>query len=994
MVKKLLTTFVMSLCMLPLFAQSVAVTGVVTAADDGLPLPQLAIQVKGEQRGVVTDAQGRYNITVPSASSVLIFSYTGYETQEIEVREKTILNVVMQPANEEIDQVVVVGYGTGRKVSSTVGKLASVDQKKLQEKPTANAMDALAGQIPGLSVLTNGGEPSARASLTLHGAGSLQGNTDPLFVVDGIPVNSIDGLNQNDFERVDVLTDASATSIYGSRAANGVVYITTKQGRKAETGTVSLRASYGVSTLASHKFYDDHLSTPEYYKFYRSILTEASDLAQIDRDQNTFGNNTFEWWKYVYSDYTPTHTADVAFQGGSQNTSYYISGGYYYSQGLRQGSSYNRYNLRINLNSKVKSWLKVGVNTGINYAETRTNQESRSSDVGLVSTIRPYLTPYDANGKEVEGQLIPGTNMYSRAYTDKMKISWYTSPSLTAAGYVSVEPIRGLTVKTQAGTEANGHHFYRRTMPSFVGKDAGRASESERQQTLSTITTTAEYRYSWKEKHHITPLLGHEYIYGYTRSLYVSGRGLTNDRLLLMGNANTFNASSSWFEHWYNSFFGRVEYDYDSRYFVDASLRNDASSRFGKNQRNAIFWSAGAMWKAKHETFLQSVRWLDRLDVKFSVGTSGNSSFPDDEDEWKEFYMHNSLVKSFTPYNGNQTFTIETPGNPDLTWEKQLKITGGISFGLWDILRGELSAYRRVTSSMFLSVPVPYTTGFKNQVSNVGTLSNTGVDLRLDVTVWRDAKGSNITPYLTFNYNRQRIEELFGGRDYWVIPGTGVGYVKGKPVGFNLPRFYRINPDNGKTEWYLNNADDFSAVQTDPNKVTSEYSESLAQQTGKVWNAPMKGGFGLNADLWDFYVQCDFNFEWGKSMYNDDRRALENPMSGSFPNLSRTVLEKKQWKQPGDKADYPGSGRWTYYDDRFLEDASFLRWKNLTVGYIVPKSYIARTKFFASAKIYCTMRNLLTFTKFTGPDPELPTNISLGANPSTRQISAGIELKF
>lgn len=992
MVKKVLTTLVVTLCALSLYAQSIAVTGVVTASDDGLPLPQLAIQIKGESRGVITDAQGRYNITVPNAATVLIFSYTGYETQEIVVGDKTILNVVMEPANEQIDQVVVVGYGTGRKVSSTVGKLASVDQKKLQEKPTANAMDALAGQIPGLSVLTNGGEPSARASLTLHGAGSLQGNTDPLFVVDGIPVNSIDGLNQNDFERVDVLTDASATSIYGSRAANGVVYITTKQGRKAEKGTVSMRASYGVSMLASKRFYEDHLSTPEYYQFYRSILKEASDLAQIDRDQNQFGNNTFEWWKYVYSDFTPTHSADVAFQGGSQNTSYYISGGYYYSEGLRQGSSYNRYNLRINLNSKIKPWMKVGINTGINYAETRTNQDGRSSDVGLVSAIRPYLTPYDQNHKEIEGKVIPGTNMYSRAYTDKVKISWYNSPSLTTAGYLSVEPLRGLTVKTQAGVEANANHFYRRTLPSFVGDGAGRGSETERGQTLSTLTTTAEYRLHFKEKHHITPLLGHEYIYGYTKMLYVSGSGMTDDRLQLLDNAKNYKASSSWYENWYNSFFGRVEYDYDSRYFVDASLRDDASSRFGKDRRNAIFWSLGGMWKVKHEAFLQGLRWLDRLDVKFSVGTSGNSSFPDLD--WKENYMHSSLVKSFTSYDGHPTFTIETPGNPELTWEKQLKITGGIAFGLWDILHGDISVYRRVTSSMFLSVPVPYTTGFQEQFSNVGTLSNTGVDLRLDVTAWHDAKGNNITPYLTFNYNRQRIEELFGGRDYWVIPNTGVAYAKGHPVEFSLPRFYRINPDNGKTEWYLPNEKNFSATQTDPNKVTTEHKSSLSQLTGKVWNAPVKGGFGFNADLWGFYVQCDFNFEWGKSMYNNDRQFLENPIGRNFPNLSKEVLKKKQWQQPGDQADYPGAGSWTYYDDRFLEDASFLRWKNLTVGYIVPKDYVARTKFFTSAKIYLSVRNLMTLTKFTGPDPELPLNLSLGANPSTRQIATGIELKF
>ena len=992
MTKKILTCFVALFLTVVAYAQQWSVTGVVTAADDGQPLPQLAIQIKGTQRGVVTDLDGKYSITVPSAETVLVFAYTGYETQEIRVGEQTTINVVMQTANEEIDQVVVVGYGTGRKISSTVGKLASVDQKKLQERPTANALDALAGQVAGLSVLTMGGEPSARASLTLHGAGSLKGNTEPLYVVDGIPVNSIAGLNSNDFERVDVLTDASATSIYGSRAANGVVYITTKQGRSTEeSGNVNLRASYGVSMLASDKFYEDHLSTPEYYNFQKEIgrLTDA----QVQSLRNTYGDNTFEWWKYVYNQYTPTHTADISFQGMSGATSYYVSGGYYYSQGLRQGSSYNRYNARINVNTKMKSWLRMGANTGLNYAETHTNQDGRTSDVGLVSSVRPYLSPYDANGNEIEGQKIPGTNMYSRSYIDKMRINWYTSPSLTASGYVSIEPLQGLTVKTQAGVEANAYHFYSRLLPSFAGDGAGRGSETERASTLSTITTTAEYRMTWREKHHITPLLGHEYIYGYTKTLFVSGTRMSDDRLLLLDNAKTFRGSSSWYENWYNSFFGRLEYDYDSRYFVDASLRNDASSRFGRDNRNAIFWSVGGMWKAKHERVLQTVRWLDRLDVKFSIGTSGNSSYPDLD--WKENYLHQSLVQTFTPYKGNQTFTIGTAGNPDLTWEKQLKMTAGVAFGIFDFLRGDISFYRRLTSSMYLDKPVPYTTGFRELFSNVGTLSNTGIDIRLDAVVWHDAKGNNITPYITFNYNRQRIEELFGGRNYWVIPGSGVAYAKGHPVEFCFPRFYRVNPDDGKPQWYLPDKNDLSATQTNPNQVTSDFKSSLEQLTGKPVNAPMKGGFGFNADLMGFYVQCDFNFELGKWMFNNDRMWLTDPIAHELQNLSREVLTKKYWKQPGDIADFPSTQySWTQADDRFLEDASFLRWKNLTIGYVFPKEWMARTRFFSSGKLYVTGRNLLTFTSFRGPDPELPINTSLGANPSTRQFAVGVELKF
>ena len=271
-----------------------------------------------------------------------------------------------------------------------------------------------------------------------------------------------------------------------------------------------------------------------------------------------------------------------------------------------------------------------------------------------------------------------------------------------------------------------------------------------------------------------------------------------------------------------------------------------------------------------------------------------------------------------------------------------------------------------------------------------------GVDFRLEITAWKDQRGNYVTPYCVLNYNRERIDELFDGKKYWVNGSSGIAYAVGCPVELFFPLFKGINSDTGDPEWYLPNAENPTITQRDPNKVTSTFDPKLAQSLGKPQTAPIKGGIGLSASYWGFYLQADFNFELGKYMFNNDRYYLENPLLFSGSNQSRAVLNKKRWKKTGDIADYPRKGvlNWTQIDDRLLEDASFIRLKTFTFGYVVPKTWISKTRFFSSAKAYMTLRNYLTFTRFTGPDPELPLSVSLGANPNTKQMVFGIELLF
>ena len=877
-------------------AQPRTVTGVVTSSEDGSTLPQLSVALKGSTQGVVTDLDGHYRITVPGPEAVLQFVYMGMETQEITVGDRTEINVVMQPIDKAIDQVVVVGYGTGKKISSTVGKVSSVGAQKLEAKPAANAMDALAGQVPGMSVLSGTGEPGSTPSIRLHGSGSLPfgAGDDPLYVVDGLPVaaGTILGLNPQDFERVDVLTDASATSIYGARAANGVIYITTKQGKVADDGKVTARYSFGFSSIANTRYFKNIQNTAEALDMFEYLGTMPQ--ARIDRIRKEFGNRTYRWYRYYYNTEVPIHNADISFQGGGKSTNYFLSAGYYNAKGLRPLSSYERYNLRANVNTKVKSWLRLGLNTGISYDITRTNPDANGQMGGGILRTPSWRNPSEIDPKT---GTFAGTSIVPTEFREKHYFNANHTAGLTSTGYLQIQPIEGLTIKSQGGVEAAYSINPVRDLPSNIGNQGlGNASESLLALAHFINSNTVEYSFTLAEDHHFTPLLGEEYTHAMEKSFKASVDGILNDKLMELerGNPKYTEVSSGWSQYWFMSYFGRVEYAYTNRYFVDASLRNDASSRFGKNHRNAFFWSLGGMWRAKNEAFLSDVKWLDDLSVKASVGTSGNAEIGN--------YIAKAKVGGRGAYNGIKGQTLTNPGLPNLTWEKQLKFSAGFIASFLNIVRVDFNFYRRVTTDLIMEVPRSALAGFSALPTNVGKLSNTGVDIRLDVDVWKDKLGNHVTPYVTFNYNRQIVEELFGGRKVWTVPGGyHITYAVGKPVQLSAPRFYRVNPETGKNEWYLATPNDPSVPRTDPKATTDDPTlfQNEEQMLGS-WMAPVQGGFGLNADLWGAYVQADFIYQLGKYLINNDRYFNENPIRFTGQNQSKNITKDSFWQKPGD----------------------------------------------------------------------------------------------
>lgn len=985
MKQKLLTTMFAVTCLASSsFAQTRQVSGKVTDAD-GKPISSASVSVVGEKTSTQTDASGNFKISVKPGATLNV-SYVGYVTQKVAIGNSTSLSIVLASDDTSLEEIVVVGYGSGRSIGSIVGSKTTVSAKDIGGRPNANAIEALQGKVPGLSVLTSNGEPSATQSIRLHGSGSLGASSTPLFVIDGVPTDagSIVSTNPDDWESITVLKDASATSIYGSRAANGVVYFKSKQGKAGERAFITARYQSGSNNLATRKHLEGFMTTQELRDFW--VATGYRTQAQVDALSTQWGDETFDWGKYYYKENTGISQYDLNISGGSAKTTYFISGSYYDQEGIMYRSGYNRATLRSNINSKLNDWSRIGINLAGGQNKRETNGwGSNNTNGGLSLLALPWYTPIDPEGNDYYDQVIPGLGRYSPKYLADMNPSYIKEQTFTPTIFIEVTPIKGLTLKSQAGMDYYNYRLTSIRYPSYLGAlGNGTVSQSWEQNAQITMTNTIDYRKLLNEKHDVSILLGQESTKSVNQSFGASGSGLTDDRLIQLGQtaAATRGVSSGISEFAYNSLFGRLGYSYESKYYLDFTLRNDASSRFGKNNRNATFWSVGGLWNAKKESFLQDVSWLDALTLKASIGTQGNSAIGN--------YQSLATVGSIQ-YNASPAWGVNSPGNPNLAWEKQTKTTVGISGSVVQRVNFTVEVYNRVTDNMLVSVPYPYTSGWSDVTANVGSLKNTGVDVELSFNVFK-SRDYYLTPFVNFNYNNQKITELFQGKNYWIVPNTGVSWAVGKAVEFFYPMQAGVNPDNGLMQWYLP-GDNITETVNDPSRVTTVFNSSaLSQSTGLKRYAPFVGGFGFASGYKDFFFDVDFTFNQGKYMINNDKYFFANPYNFAGYNQLKEVMD--YWKAPGDVTKYPKYGRVNQFDNGLIENASFLRLKNLRVGYNLPKSLLGKQNFFRGAKVYYIGRNLFTSTKYSGPDPEVDSNLALGVNPNTKQSLFGIELQF
>ena len=959
------------------FAQSFMVNGTIISKEDGEPLIGVAIrQMENPNNGVITDFDGNYSIEVTGTEATLNFTYLGMKEEQHKVTAKTgTLDIQMLPDAQMVEEVVVVAYGV-RKKGTIAGSVSTVKADKIAEIPAAGFDQALQGQSAGLTVLSNSGEPSKAATFQIRGTNSINSGTAPLFILDGVPISSADfnTISPSDIESVSVLKDASSTSIYGARAANGVVVITTKRGTQMEKAKVTLRAQTGFSQLASSKEWM-LMNTAERIAFEKELGLDKG------QDYDLLSQTDVNWQKAIFNNRALLQNYDFSVSRATERMNYFVSGNFYDQDGIAQGSTFRRYSLRSNADVKTGEWLKMGTNTMMAYEEVQQADEGAYTLYTPISASRfmlPYWNPYKADGS------IASSKDGSWTGTTQNPIEWMeTNPQmmkkykLLSTIYAEVTPMKNLTLRSQLGVDFSLSTTDVISLPSFPGNNGvGSAANAMSNAMQLTATNTANYKMSIDHLHDLNFMLGQEGVNYRSESFQVVTRGQNNDYLT---NLSTGTMATSWAKGYssysYLSFFGRGEYSYMDKYYADFSLRTDASSRFGKNGRWASFWSVGTMWNVLKEKFMRPYTWITNAQIALSTGTSGNSSIPN--------YDHLELVGGGYIYNGESGIAPSSEGNPNLSWEQLWSSNLALHLGFWHSLNVDVEFYNKKTTDMLMLVPQSYANnGFGQRWDNVGAMVNRGVELSVNYDVLRTEDFVwNINGNASYNHNE--ITELYNGLDEYEMSGTSTKLVVGHPVGeFYINRYAGVNPANGDALWYDKEGN-----------ITTEFRESDKVLVGKTYMAPWQGGFGTSVSWKGWGISTQFAWVADRWMFNNDRFFEESNGLYTVYNQSKRLLYDR-WKKPGDITDIPRYGVTPQMDSRFLEDASFLRMKNLMLSYTFQPETLAKMKGIGGARLYVQGQNLLTFTKFSGIDPESTSNVYAAQYPMSRQFSFGLEINF
>jgi TonB-linked SusC/RagA family outer membrane protein len=715
------------------------------------------------------------------------------------------------------------------------------------------------------------------------------------------------------------------------------------------------------------------------------------------------GINT-DWTDYVYRDNAPTYQLIASINGGSENTNYYLSLNQFSKEGIEPQSGVRRTSLRFNEDIRFNDIFKLGFDVNLSYNKSETNPEQNASD-GIYTTnptvfarlARPddstrYYT-LDKNGKATFGKradYLHYSKLFNPYYLADCRDRASNTIHLDASIYEQFTPVNGLILRAAQALSSYDDQYTSITKPvdAYVspmgdrvdmfgdGSSASRTESAQRYYQL-TSTNTAEYMFDINKKHMFTVLFGHESIISKSDGFSAYRAGLTDPDLLLITNATEEPVvSQSVVETVVNSFFGEVAYDYSDKYFLSASIRRDGSSRFSKDHRWSTFWSVGGRWNMMKESFMEDLQsWVNQLDLKASYGTTGNSSIGD--------YAYFGLASGQgVQYGGESGLVISQSSVKDLTWETVAQANVGFETRLFNRFTLGVEYYHKTTSDMLLSIPYSYTTGFSSGPGNIGSMTNKGVDIDINVDII-----NNPDMYwgvkANFNYNKNEITELFNGLDEYVISNSGLKLQVGKPFGeFYLVERSHIDPRDGKQVWY----------DADGNLTKTYDATNNSVFTGKQRFAPWTGGFGTTFQWKGLSVSADFTWALGKYAMNNDLYFYENAAMGGTYNQSESMLN--MWTSPGQVTDIPAASEQIQMDDHLLEDASFCRLKKLTIGYNLPETWFSNMQFVKGVNVYATGRNLLTFTKYTGFDPEPDSNVIQFNYPNTREYIIGCEITF
>lgn len=977
------------------------VRGTVTS-NEAEPLPGVTVAVKGTSLGTVTDLDGVYSLTNIPESATLVFSYMGFTTAEEVVGNRSTINVVLLEESKYIDELVVIGYSTVSR-SQLTSSAVTLSGEEVIDNVTHDLGSMLQGKVAGLTITNSSGAPGSSAEIRIRGVGTITAGQSPLFVVDGIAGGTY---NPNDVETITVLKDIGATAIYGADGANGVVVITTKHGRRNQAPEVTFRANIASTQALFGRFkpmngvelYDlwESWGIPNFESNYPTSLKEKN----YDWLNNTFKNGSAQ--EYYAS-----------VRGGTQNTSYMVSMNHFHQKGTMPGTDYKRNNVRMNFNTQIASNFDMSVR--MNMSENKRENLWSYTFSEMAYRGIPWDNPFDEDGNPVDIASTPAKDQvwyyanrqnpwngqkynYNRSGGTGMNLdvvfNWEILPWLIA------------TNTTRFGrSESWSKVFYdeRDASQTWNGIVEGSRVEDRTTYPLGSYGNTTLLKMNHNiGSHNISGLLGYEfgesdgsYSFGVNSNQQPAGMDVVST-----GSTETTTATGGYSTPSAGySVFGQVNYSYEEKYLATLSYRADASSRFAPNNRVGYFPAASLGWLVSSEDFLKGNDILTFLKLRGSYGLTGNSSIGN-------FIYLDAYSLSGVTYLGVPGAQPSRLANPNLGWESALMASGGIDFKLFNWLDGSIDIYKNNNRDLLFAAPVAPSTGFYSYTRNIGEVSNKGLEIELH-SININSKDFKWTSSFNIGFNKNRVEklpsDLPGEPGEPIMVGSADGprqrMEEGKELyGWYMPEWYGVDPANGDPLWV-----------GEDGEPTNSYAKAKIDWLNKSPNPDFSGGLQNSLSYKGISLGFNFFFIYGNEIYNDSRNSMDN--DGRQAQYNQMSLDNglgwSRWKEPGDIATHPrpiygGNKNSVNPSSRFLEDGSFLRLRNVNLGYDLSRSLLRNTGV-KNARIFISGDNLFTVSKFSGADPE--TNLSSsGINsvagsvswiyPVNRTFSIGVELKF
>ncbi|AWG21673.1 SusC/RagA family TonB-linked outer membrane protein [Flavobacterium faecale] len=973
---------------------------------DGLPIPGVNVLIKGTTIGTTTDIDGNYILATSSTAKTLVFSYLGMKTEEVNINGKTVIDATLASDAAALSEVVVIGYGTIKK-SDLTGSVASADTKELNKTQNTSIAQAIQGRLAGVTVTKSSGDPGATPTVRIRGIGTVNG-ADPLYVVDGVPINDISSINMADAKSVEVLKDASATAIYGSRGANGVVMITTKGGQKGAP-TIT------YSTYASVQNRIDNLqvlNSNQWATLYNEANVNDGKPANPNlTDPSSLPN--YNWKDAVYKTGT-MQSHQLAVTGGGDKSTYYVSFGSVAQKGVIDQSSYKRTNFRVNNTYQIKPKIKLGTN--LQYASSNTvavpqngfNSNLKSAFVGYI--IDPVTPLYNADGSL-------GLSKYSLQAVSPLGLVQYgktpsSEESFLGNVFIEAEILKGLTFKSNYGLQINTHDVNNfrpvyNVSPRF-NAPVSVYSIQRNQNRVMIVSNTLNYNKQFGKKHSLNALLGQEQQILSSNS--VSGQqsnipSSVENPTVGAGDSSTSILNGGISRSELVSFFGRLNYNYDERYLLTGTYRVDGSSRFGANNKWAKFPSLAAAWNVHNEKFFHANA-IDQLKLRVGWGKTGNQNIPISA-------VFNTLNVGTNYLYGSDNTALGvaplTPGNQNLKWESTVSTNFGLDLGIMhNSITFSADYFIKNTTDMLMPSPILQTSGYANYpYTNAGNIQNKGLELtanyKKSIKDFYFSVGGNISfiqnKVLSLNGDGSIIQT--GDSDpFYNISRTEAGHPLASFYGYQMAGIFQ-------------NQNEVNTSATLPNTKPGDVKYKDLNGDGKIDDSDKtfigspfpKFTYGINLDL--SYKQFDFTAFFqgsqGNKIYNTTDYWLQTDIS---TNSSTAILDR--WTGEGTsntvpRASFASTNNNSQLSSRFVKNGSYLRLKNVQIGYSFKDDFLKKS-FISKLRLYVAAQNLLTFTKYDGLDPEagvdpsqnspLDIGIDRGRYPSVRSYTLGLDINF